>query len=72
MRPFDSAPMFTDNMSMGPGCGGIHQTLVCDPCGLVDCHSSVEFGGRNIMRETHYGQSRLTDYFDPITGNTYR
>lgn len=70
-------PMFTGtdfcgDLNLGPGCGGMHTTLVCDAGGLVDCHSTVECGGHTVMRETHFGQTRLTDFIDPDTGQNLR
>lgn len=54
------------------GAGGLHDTLICSPSGLVELHSTVECGGRNIMRDTVLGQTRLTDFFDPCTGKVFR
>ncbi len=53
--------------------GGFHDTLVVNDYGLVDCHSTVNYGGnRTLYRDTHFGQSRLTDFFSPTTGQIYR
>ena len=76
MKPMNNftAPMFTGNMSFKPlgYSGGLHDTLVCNNNGIVDCHTTVEYGGNTIMRETNFGQTRLTDFFNPTTGKVYR
>jgi hypothetical protein len=71
-NPMFTAPVFENNIKLDQGCGGMHQTLVCGPSGLVDCHSTVNFNGGTVMRDTHYGQTRLTDFFNPATGNPLR
>ncbi|MBN2053769.1 hypothetical protein JW905_02525 [bacterium] len=69
--PF-TAPWVLGNISVSGKPGGIHDTIICDDSGLLELHTS--FYGTNgfVKRDTFFGQTRITDFCNPSTGQVFR
>ena len=67
-----TAPFFTDNVSIPGQPGGVHDTLICDHNGLVELHSTIQGTNGFVIRDTYFGQTRLTDFFNSQTGDPFR
>ena len=71
-RPMDTAAYHTDNISIPGQSGGVHDTILVNNSGMVNLHSTFQGTNGFVQRDTIYGQTRLTDFFDPGTGNIRR
>jgi len=69
----NSAPLGSYNHYGVPGhLGGLHENIICDHSGLRELHSTFTGPGGFSLHETQFGQTRLTDYFNPNTGQILR
>ena len=67
----NTGPFFTNSVSVPGEKGGVHNTLICDNNGLIECHSTIRGTNGFTVHDTNFGQTRLTDFFNPTTGKVY-